>query len=115
MKRILDPQSNCMGIYDASDTGLLVDSCDYYRAFYHTARRARHYLLMAGWQFDSEVRLVRGKEAEQAGDVRLLPFLEGLCEATPGLQIYILAWDFSMIFLDGTGVVPALYLQLVDQ
>lgn len=99
MTTILTPHSNCMGIFDVAETGLLVDSCDYYRAFYHTARQARHYLLLAGWQFDSEVRLLRGSDAEAAeGDVRLLPFLEKLCERTPELQIYILAWDFSMIF-----------------
>lgn len=99
MKRILDPQANCMGIYEAERTGLLVDSRDYYRAFFHAARSARRYLLLAGWQFDSEVILVRGRDAEEAGgEARLLPFLESLCEAAPDLQIYILAWDFTMIF-----------------
>ena len=60
---ILKPGSNCLGIYQARDTGLLVDACDYYRALYRCARKARRYILLAGWQFDSEVRLVRGKDA----------------------------------------------------
>jgi len=31
-------------------------------------------------------------------DVRFLRFLEALCERTPQLGIYILAWDFSAVF-----------------
>jgi phospholipase D1/2 len=99
---ILKPGTNCMGIYQARETGLLVDACDYYRAFYQNALKARRYILLAGWQFDSEVNLVRGKEAEQAwlagAEVSLIRFLEFLCEQSPELEIYILAWDFSAVF-----------------
>ena len=96
---ILKPGSNCMGIYETIQTGVLVDACDYYRAFYQTAIQARRYILLAGWQFDSEVRLLRGEEEKHAPvDVRFLNFLEHLCESTPELQIYILAWDFSAVF-----------------
>lgn len=98
-ERILKPGVNCSGIYDTESTGLLIDACDYYRAFYHAARQARHSILIAGWQFDSEVRLLRGSEEKAAGeDVRLLPFLEAMCNRSPALKIHILAWDFSMIF-----------------
>jgi phospholipase D1/2 len=99
---ILQPGVNCMGIYRASQTGLLVDASDYYRAFYRNALQARRYILLAGWQFDSEVRLVRGEEAEEAQQadqpVGLIDFLEYLCESTPELEIYLLAWDFSAVF-----------------
>ena len=95
---ILTPGTNCMGIYQAQQTGILVDACDYYRAFYRSALKARHYILLAGWQFDSEVRLVRGEAAGAAGDVRLIRFLETLCQNTPELEIYVLAWDFSAVF-----------------
>jgi phospholipase D1/2 len=96
---ILKPGSNCLGIYQAEETGVLIDACDYYRAFYHAASKARHYILLTGWQFDSEVRLLRGEEAKSAAmDVSFLRFLEALCERTPGLEIYILAWDFSAVF-----------------
>ncbi|HBA88816.1 MAG TPA: phospholipase [Geobacter sp.] len=96
---ILKPGLNCMGIYETRETGLIVDACDYYRAFYQTALRAKNYLLMAGWQFDSEVSLLRGEEAKEAGgEVRFLNFLEELCQKNPELEIYILAWDFSAVF-----------------
>ncbi|UFS69186.1 phospholipase D-like domain-containing protein [Geomonas sp. RF6] len=90
---------NCKGVYETGGSGVIIDSRDYYRAFYHTARQARHYILLAGWQFDSEVALLRGEEAALADrDVRFLHFLEELCEKSPDLEVYILAWDFSVIF-----------------
>ena len=96
---ILKPGSNCMGIYQAEETGVLIDACDYYRAFYHAACKARRYILLTGWQFDSEVRLLRGEEAKNSTmDVRFLRFMEDLCERTSHLEIYILAWDFSAVF-----------------
>ena len=96
---ILEPGINCIGSYAATSTGVIVDARDYYRAVYHAASAAKRYLLFTGWQFDSEVSLLRGKDAEQAaGEVRFLHFLEQLCETKPELEIYILAWDFSMIF-----------------
>ncbi|BCG46752.1 putative phospholipase D family protein [Citrifermentans bremense] len=95
---VLKPGLNCMGIYEADSNAVLVDACDYYRAFYHTALAARSYLLLAGWQFDSEVKLLRGEEEKAAGEVRFLQFLNALCQANPSLQVYILAWDFSAVF-----------------
>jgi phospholipase D1/2 len=96
---ILKPGSNCMGIYQTGETGVLIDACDYYRAFYHAACQARRYILLTGWQFDSEVRLVRGEEAKNAKmGVSFLRFLEDLCARTPQLEIYLLAWDFSAVF-----------------
>lgn len=96
MRRILKPGRNCWGIYDVWET---VKALDYYRAFYSAAEAAQHYILIAGWQFDTEVQLLRGddrKEPDQ--EVRLYPFLRGLCERNPKLSIYILAWDFSIVY-----------------
>lgn len=80
--------------------GLLVDGRNYFRAFYRCAAQAQRYILMAGWRFNSDIRLMRGEDAEcEAGeDVKLLPYLEALCQANPELRIYVLAWDFSLIF-----------------
>lgn len=82
----------------AEDSGVLVDAADYYRALYWSIRRARRYVLMSGWQFDSGVELLRGAEVPPKGEVRLVKFLNGCCEANPELQIYILAWDFHVVF-----------------
>jgi len=99
VKRILQPGVTCWSIEEVCNTGLLIDGRDYYRAFYHAARTARRYILIAGWQFDSAVDLLRGDDLKEADtDVRFLSFLNGLCEKNPELHVYILAWDFNVLF-----------------
>jgi len=99
LEPILKLGSNCWSIEEVQETGLLIDGRDYYRAFYRAASGARRYILIAGWQFDSVVRLLRGEDSKEAGgEVCFLPFLNGLCEKNSELHIYILAWDFSLIY-----------------
>lgn len=96
---LLEPGRNCWQTGSVSQTGLLVDGCDYYRAFYRAAQAAERYILICGWQFDSGTALVRGAEAEQAQEkIHLLDFLNELCERQPTLCIYMLAWDYSMLY-----------------
>lgn len=98
MKRILEPGRNCWTQTEAHDAGVLVDGRDYYKAFYREALRAKSYIAITGWQFDSDVSLLRGEDAGQAqGELRMLPLLRELCEKNPELHIYILAWDFNVL------------------
>jgi phospholipase D1/2 len=99
MARILEPGINSFCEPRVSELGLLIDAQDYYRAFYRAALSAERYILLSGWQFDSEVALLRGAEAEaEEAPVTLLKLLEHLCEQKPALQIWILAWDFALVF-----------------
>lgn len=97
MSQVLTVGRNCWDITAVDQTGLLIDGCDYYRAFHNVSRTARRYILICGWQFDSDVCLLRGGD-EEGDDVRLLSFLNGLCEKNNDLRIYILAWNFNPIY-----------------
>jgi phospholipase D1/2 len=99
MSRILRSPGNAWRELPVERTGLLVDGDDYYRAFYSAAQRAEHYILLAGWQFDSDACLLRGEAAKGAPlPVSLLEFLDALCDRRPGLRIFVLAWDFHSVF-----------------
>lgn len=78
--------------------GVLVDAAAYYRAFYAAALRAKRSIILSGWQFDSGVPLLRGNDAAPGAEVRLLKLLNELCERNPELDVYILAWDFHVVF-----------------
>ncbi|MET0384492.1 MAG: phospholipase D-like domain-containing protein [Polyangiales bacterium] len=95
----LSPGRHVWRRHAVDEVGLLIDAEDYYRAFYRAALTAQRRLLISGWQFDSDVALLRGREAEQApAPVELLKFLNHLCETRPALEIRLLAWDFHMVF-----------------
>jgi phospholipase D1/2 len=64
--------SNCWDISNVKETGLLIDGRDYYLAFYRAASKAERYILICGWQFDSDVCLVPGQDAVEGQDAGLL-------------------------------------------
>jgi phospholipase D1/2 len=99
VSRILAPGRNCLHKVDVSEAGLLVDARDYYVSLYANLLRAERYALIAGWQFDSQVELLRGDDAAGAAyPVELRALLTALCRDKPELRIYILAWDYSAVF-----------------
>jgi phospholipase D1/2 len=92
MSSLLDPGNTCFRTSSATSACLLVDARDYYREFYRAVLEAEHSVLIAGWQFDSKVALLRGEDAERAPlPVELLPFLAAVCKSKPGLAVRILA------------------------
>lgn len=83
----------------APHSAVIVDACAYYAAFYRAASLAQRHIVLAGWQFDSSVRLLRGRAARDARyPVEFLPFLDALCTERPELRVYVLAWDYSLIY-----------------
>jgi phosphatidylserine/phosphatidylglycerophosphate/cardiolipin synthase-like enzyme len=97
-RKLIELERNAWRTSSADAAGVLIDAADYYRAFYRAALEAKHSILLSGWQFDSGVQLLRGEDAEQNHEVRLLKFLNQLCERTPTLAIHVLAWDFHLVF-----------------
>lgn len=88
-------------VHERATSALLVDAADYYRAFYEAASRAKRSILILGWQFDSDVRLLRGAEIPEGADPKayeLLPLLDRLCRERPELEVKMLAWDHSVFF-----------------
>lgn len=91
--------------------GLLVDAADYYTAFYRAALGAQRSIVLSGWQFDRGVALLRGEASPPGAEVRLLRFLNLLCEQKPELEIYILAWDFHVVFALEREWMQSLYFE----
>jgi len=88
-------------VHEHVRSGLLIDVQDYYRAFYVAASRARRSILLLGWQFDSDVRLLRGDDVPPGRDPKdyeLLTLLDRLSRERPELEVKMLAWDHSVFF-----------------
>ena len=100
MKRVLEVPRNAFVEAAAEQSTLLIDARAYYRTLYRAMEQAQHYVVISGWQFESGVPLLRGKDAEHTTHpVGLLDFLDALCQERPQLHIYLLAWDFSVVYL----------------
>jgi len=99
MKSILNVPRNAWVEAEVAQSVLLIDARNYYRTLYRTLEQAEDYVVISGWQFETGVKLLRGRDAENSDHpVGLLDFLGALCEKRPQLQIFVLAWDFSLVY-----------------
>jgi phospholipase D1/2 len=97
MPRVLDPGRNCSVITTAERFALLVDGSSYYGALAEAIAQARRTVFIVGWDLDSRTRLGPG-----AGREPLVPplrdFLPAVASGNPDLNVYILTWDFPILF-----------------
>jgi phosphatidylserine/phosphatidylglycerophosphate/cardiolipin synthase-like enzyme len=95
---LFQPGRNCTGIALAGRAALLVDGEAYFRAFAQAALRAQHSIVIVGWDFHSKTRL----HLHIPGVPDLLgDFLNFLVRRTRRLRIFILAWDYPLVFAKG--------------
>jgi phospholipase D1/2 len=97
MAPALDPTRNCGPVAKANRFALLVDGSNYYGTLAASIAQARHTVMLVGWDLDSRVQLGPG-----AGPDPLLPplrdFLPAIATKNPDLNIYLLSWDFPVLF-----------------
>jgi len=104
-QRILEPGRNCWRLEHADRVSFLVDGAEYFRAVRDAALRARHSIFVLAWDIDSRMHLV----PDGAGDGLPQPlgaFLNALAKRTRSLQIYLLDWDFSMLYAPDRELLP---------
>ncbi|HSF34411.1 MAG TPA: VTT domain-containing protein [Candidatus Tectomicrobia bacterium] len=88
---------NCWRTARAQRLAFLVDSAAYFAAFAAAAEHAQESIFIVGWDVDSRARLVPdGVWKQQPSE--LGAFLKGLASRRRGLQVYVLEWDFAVIF-----------------
>jgi phospholipase D1/2 len=99
LSSLFKPGRNCSRVARAQRATLLVDGEAYFRAFAQAALRATRTIMILGWDFHSRTRLHLCQGAHGPGVPDLLgDFLNFLAERTPGLRIFILAWDAPIGF-----------------
>ncbi|MEZ4334753.1 MAG: VTT domain-containing protein [Myxococcota bacterium] len=88
---------NCWRVESATRVKLLVDGAAYFRAFREAAKRARHSLLILGWDIDSRFELARDA-SEDGLPTRLGEFLGALLVRNADLRISLLDWSFPRLY-----------------
>jgi phospholipase D1/2 len=107
----LEPGRNCWITSRARRAAVLVDADAYFGTLYEAFRLARRRICIAGWDLDSRVELTR-TPPPGGPPPRLGAMLDALVRTRPELEVYILAWDFSTIYLFEREACPRLKLGL---
>ncbi|MFZ0792071.1 MAG: VTT domain-containing protein [Chromatiaceae bacterium] len=109
--RILQPGRNCWCEEDASRISVIVDAAPYFSALAEALRAARKQILILGWDFDRRERLHHDDAHRDLPD-ELGAYLAALVRRRRDLNVYLLSWDFNMIYAVERELLPALRLRL---
>lgn len=88
---------NCCSVARAERAALLVDGEEYFRNFMLAAEQANHMIAILAWDFNSNARLHFDGD-RQRPPPRLGDFLNWLVRRRRRLHIYVLDWDYPLIF-----------------
>lgn len=109
--RICETGRNCWRMANASRATTLIDAADYFAAFASACRAARRQILILGWDFDRKERLHHDEPPDDLPD-ELGEFLVELVRRNSDLNVYLLSWDFNMVYAAERELLPALRLRL---
>ncbi|NSX06804.1 VTT domain-containing protein [Cupriavidus gilardii] len=107
--KLLQPGRNCWRIERASRFAMLVDGEEYFRALRSALIQAEHTVFILGWDIDSRFELVPGG-ADDGFPRGLRDFLDALVRRRRRLRVYVLSWDFAMVYAMEREWLPAVKL-----
>ncbi len=98
--KVLQQGKNCWRVACSDRAAFLIDGEAYFGVLAQTILRARQAVYIIGWDIDSRIRLVRDGEGENWNGLprELRAFLNELVSRRKGLHIYVLDWDFAMLY-----------------
>lgn len=83
----------------AKKGAFMTNGADYYQAFREALVQAEDYVCMLAWDLTGDIELVRGESPDDDLPTKIADFLYALLDEKPDLEIYILLWDYSMVYL----------------
>jgi phosphatidylserine/phosphatidylglycerophosphate/cardiolipin synthase-like enzyme/uncharacterized membrane protein YdjX (TVP38/TMEM64 family) len=95
---LLEPGRNCWRIERSQRVGFLIDGAAYFAAVRSAIAQAKRSVFILGWDFDSRMRLLPDG-ADDGLPAPLGEFLKEVVRRERGLHMYILSWDFAMVFM----------------
>ena len=98
-RSIFEEGRNCRRVANAGRVAFIVDGDDYFKMFMAAAERARESIIVLAWDFNSNCCLSVECDSNDPR-AKLGEYLNHLARRRRGLHIYVLDWDFPMIYAD---------------
>ena len=95
---ILQPGCTVWRIEHAQKAAILVDGAAFFAAVRGAFLKARRSILIVGWDIDTQVELVREEHPSSDMPTKLGEFLVALLRRRRKLRVYVLNWDYAVIY-----------------
>lgn len=102
---IVQEGKNAWRIASAHRSAFLIDGAAYFEAVAEAFERAEKSIFILAWDINSEIALRRNQGASPSGS-KLGSLLQQALESHPRLHIYVLVWDFAMIYALERDLMP---------
>jgi phospholipase D1/2 len=103
--------SNVWRRAQAARAAVLIDGASYFGALRQALLNARSTVFVIGWDIDSRTELVgESGTADDGLPTRFVDFLSELVKARRQLRVYLLAWDYSVLYALERELFPAFSL-----
>ena len=102
---VLAVGSTCSVCVRADRAALLIDAKAYFAALRAAILAAEHTVYIVGWDVDTRTVLAPEEPSELPNT--LLDFLNRVLEQRPHLRVYVLSWDFSVIYALERELMPS--------
>lgn len=94
----LRPEHNCWRTTRIERGGFLLSGQSYFRAFRKMVIGAERYVYVLAWDLSEKIETVRDADYDDGYPSGLADFVFAVLEDKPELEIYILLWDYSMVY-----------------
>jgi phospholipase D1/2 len=108
---ILRPGRNVWRIARADRAAVLIDGAAFFGAVRAACLKAQRSIFIVGWDIDSRTRLVGADDPSDGYPPVLADFLSELVRDRPELHVYILLWDYSVVYAAERELFSRLSLQ----
>jgi phospholipase D1/2 len=105
---LLRPDKTIWRKEHARRAGVLIDAAPYFGAARAAMLKARSQILILGWDIHSRTALVgESGHADDGYPESLGEFLSALARERPKLKIYVLLWDFAVLYANERELFPS--------
>jgi len=94
----LQPDHNCWRTTRIERGGFLLSGQAYFLAFRKMVIEAERYVYVLAWDLSEKIETVRDADFDDGYPSGVADFVFAVLEDRPELEIYILLWDYSMVY-----------------
>lgn len=95
----LIPEKNCWRQNRVASGAFLPSGQQYFRAFREAVLAAEYEVVLLAWDLCETVEMIRDEEDDDGYPSKIGDFLMAVLEEKPQLQLRILLWDYSVIYI----------------
>ncbi|MGB3212483.1 MAG: VTT domain-containing protein [Desulforhopalus sp.] len=94
----LQEGENCWRRSHIEDGSFILSGREYFRAFRQALLQAERYVYILAWDLSESIDLVRDDDFDDGHPPNMGDFVFSVLDSKPDLEIYILLWDYSLVY-----------------